>query len=67
MECKFHYLNPRKQLGHGKKSRTRLCMAMHYILKDSVCSYRVKSGNFGHHVNSDIHLQTVSSGVSLFG
>ena len=25
----------------------------------SVCPSRVKSGNFGHQVNSDIHLQTV--------
>ena len=23
------------------------------------CKYRVKTGNFGHQVNSDIHLQTV--------
>ena len=30
-----------------------------YVSKILVCLCRVKSGNFGHQVNSDIHLQTV--------
>ena len=45
-----------------------LCGTYQLEDQDSKVAFgRVNSGNFGHQVNSDIHLQTaVSSGFSLF-